>query len=110
MTELVKYDQLNEAKSILSTIVETIYHDDKYQGFLEELNESDAKGSTKKLENIKKTFINIRVFGSTVQPLFLANDIGIIIGASNVKNMIKNYNNDEKITGLIQGNNTKSIH
>jgi hypothetical protein len=105
MTELVKYDQLNEAKSILSTIVETIYHHDKYQDFLEELNDSDAKGSTKKLENIKKTFINIRVFGSTIQPLFLANDIGIIIGASNVKNMIKNYNSDEKITGLIQGNN-----
>ncbi|MGL5934540.1 MAG: hypothetical protein ACRCZI_02840 [Cetobacterium sp.] len=95
------YEEVPEAKNIVSTLVDNILLDDSYQDYLKDLAVSDAKGSSKKLENIKKTFATIKVFNSTTEPLFLSKDIGIIIGASNIKTMIKNYNSTEKVSGIV---------
>lgn len=100
-TELIQYTQIAGAKNALSTLVENIYYNESYQEHLKELDESGTRDSIKKLETIKKTFVDIRVFGEAAYPLFLANDIGIIVGIANIKQKIKNYTTIEMVTGLI---------
>ena len=99
--EITILNQVKSVQTIIGTLVENIYHDESYQEYLKELEDSDAKGSNKKVINIKQTFADLKVFNTNREPLFLANDIGIIIGASNIKTMIKNYSEVEKITGYI---------
>jgi hypothetical protein len=94
------YKEVSETKTIVSALVDNILHDESYQEYLRDLEESDVKGSSKKLDAIKNTFATIKVFNSSREPLFLSKDIGIIIGASNVKTMIKSYTTTEKITGI----------
>jgi prophage antirepressor-like protein len=93
--------QIDESENIISSLVENIYHDDSYQEYLKDLEESDIKGDAKKLVNIKKTFSDIRIFGDHSNPLFLMKDIGVIIGASNVNVMTKNYNNKERLDAYL---------
>lgn len=100
--EITMYEEVSEAKSIITTLVDDIYNDDSYQDYLKELETSETKGSVKKVENIKNTFSDIKVFNSNTEPLFLSQDIGIIIGTANVKAMIKNYNENEKVIGYIR--------
>jgi hypothetical protein len=99
---IVVYNEVDEAKSIINTLVNNIYYDETYQEYLKELQDSDAKNSNKKVANIENTFSTIKVFNSNTEPLFLSQDIGIIVGAANVKQMIKNYTNTEKIEGYIK--------
>ena len=99
--EIVILNQVENVQTIIGTLVDNIYHDTSYQEYLKELEDSDAKSSNKKVVNIKQTFADLKVFNTNREPLFLANDIGIIIGASNVKTMIKNYSDVEKVTGYI---------
>ena len=90
MSDTIIFKELNEVQSIVGTLVENIYNDDSYQEYLNELQENDSVTSTKKAQNIKQTFTDLRVFNTHSEPLFLANDIGVIIGASNVNQMVKN--------------------
>lgn len=99
--EIAIYDQVEEVQSIVNTLVESIYLNPEYQDHIKELEESNDKGSTKKVINIKNTFADIRVFGSNTEPLFLATDIGIILGVSNVNVMTKAYTSDERVIGFI---------
>lgn len=104
------FRELNEVQSIVGTLVENIYNDDAYQEYLNELDASDVKNSAKKVANIKNTCSTIRAFNNVNNPLFLAHDIGVIIGATNVNQMIKNYTDSEKMTGHIldhKGRNVK---
>ena len=93
------YEPIQEVQSIVGNLMETIYNDESYQEYLSDLKNSTD--NTKKLDNIAKTFTDIKVFNTNQDPLFLASDIGIILGASNVNTMIKNYSNTEKINGII---------
>jgi len=102
MTEEQIYEEVVEAQNIIGTLVDNIYHDDAYQDYLTELESNDDKSSIKKVANIKSTFSNIKIFNTNTEPLFLAQDIGIIIGATNIKAMIKNFNSREKVTGNIR--------
>lgn len=102
--ELVTYNQLEEKEvlqNIVGTLVENIYNDDSYQEYLKDLQETGTELSSRKVKNIQQTFTDMRVFNTNKSPLFLANDIGIIIGASNVNATIRNYSITEKITGMI---------
>lgn len=96
------YTEIDDNLTVLDTLVENILHDETYQEYLTELEISDDKNRMKKALNIRKTFADIKVFNSKLEPLFLAKDIGTIIGAANVKQMIKNYNSDEKVVGAIR--------
>jgi len=101
MSDPIPYKQIDNVQTIISTLLENIFNDDAYQEYLKDLEESDTKASNKKVVNIKQTFSELKIFNTSMEPLFLANDIGIIIGASNVKAMIKNYTYTEKTIGYI---------
>lgn len=96
------FEKIENVENIISMVVENIYNDDSYQEYLTELKNNDTASSNRKAVNITKTFAEIQVFNTNAEPLFIANDIGIIIGASNVNVMIKNYSATEKITGVIK--------
>lgn len=99
-SSLTVFEPISEVKNIISTLVENIYNEEVYQNYLQDLEESSETGE-KKAERIKKTFSTIRVFNSNSDPLFLARDIGIILGVSNINAMIKNYNSSEMKVGLL---------
>jgi prophage antirepressor-like protein len=103
------YKPIEEVQSIVSSLVENIYNDESYQDYLTDLKGSNE--NTKKLDTISKTFTDIQVFNTNADPLFLASDIGIILGVSSVNTMIKNYSTTEKINGMliINGKPTKKI-
>lgn len=94
------FEPINEVENIISTLVENIYNEDAYQAYLQDLEGSSETGE-KKAERIKKTFSTIRVFNSNSDPLFLAKDIGIILGVSNINSMIKHFNSSEMRIGLL---------
>jgi hypothetical protein len=94
-------EQIDKTENIITTLVENIYRDESYQEYLKDLEVSDTKSDAKKLSSIKQTFSNIRIFNKHSEPLFLAKDIGIIIGASNINQMIKSYTNTEKVEAYI---------
>lgn len=105
MSEVIEYkiyEPILEVKSIISMLVENIYNNQSYQSYLSNLEESPEESDIKKAKVIKKTFMDIRVFNTNSNPLFLARDIGVLTGASNINNMLKNYNDDEKVIGYIE--------
>lgn len=104
-------NQIDKTENIITTLVENIYRDDLYQDYLKDLEVSDTKSDAKKLTNIKQTFSNIRIFNTHSEPLFLAKDIGIIIGASNVNQMTKSYTTTERVEAYINkdGKRVKKI-
>jgi prophage antirepressor-like protein len=98
--DVVVYEPVLEAQNIIGTLMDSIYNDGIYQKYLSNLElESDV--SKKKADIIKKTFNDIQVFNSNTEPLFLARDIGILMGITNISSTIKNYNKTEKIIGYI---------
>jgi hypothetical protein len=99
------YKPLEEVQSVISTLVENIYNDDSYQDYLKDLKDTDTTVSNKKLDTITKTFTDIKVFNTNKNPLFLSNDIGVILGVSNITAMIKNYTTTEKSIGMLLINN-----
>jgi BRO family, N-terminal domain len=109
MEELVTYNQINGVESIVQQLVDNIYNDEYYQEYLKDLEEDDSAASTKKATTIKKTFMDIKVFNNNTEPLFLANEIGIILGASNITASIKNFTPSEKVNGYILDKTLKKV-
>ena len=110
-TDLQTYKKIDGVESIVQQLVDNIYSDTTYQEYLKDLEENDSELSTKKVLNIKKTFSDIKVFNSNDQPLFLLNEIGIILGINSPNTMTKNYTDTERITGYIndKGKKTKKV-
>lgn len=98
------YEPVAEVQNIIGILVENIYHDDTYQAYLSNL-ESSSETAQKKANIIKKTFTDIRVFNNNTEPLFLARDMGILMGITGINSTIKNYNESEKIVGYVMHNN-----
>jgi hypothetical protein len=94
-------------KSIISTLIENIYNDKVYKEYLDDLKTQDTEESIKKLEEIEKTIKDITIFNKTTDPLFLARDIGKIIGTSNISTMIKDYTNTEKVIAIVPSKDGK---
>ena len=44
--------------------------------------------------------LNIQVYGTYDEPLFKAKDIGDLLGMSNIREVIKNFNNKQKVVSL----------
>lgn len=102
---LITYNVIPEAKNILLTLVENVTNDDIFQKHLNIL-ESDAKSEQKAII-IKNTINNIRVFNTSINPLFLAKDIGILLGISHIKYFIRQFEPEEKSIGYITLPNSK---
>lgn len=100
------YNQIPEVESIVSMLVDNIYNDETYQKYLSNLEKS-SEIERKKSEIIKKTFTDIRVFNTNAEPLFLAKDIGILMGISHIKEMIKKYDDNEKVLGYLKSSDGK---
>lgn len=109
ITNGTKFEQLSGVQNILVTLFENIYNDDTYQDYLKELENDTSNTAAKKLTNINQVAGNLNVFNNVSKPLFIAKDIGILIGASNVLLMIKDYNKDEKVTGYIDGSKKEQV-
>ena len=95
------YDVIPEVKNIVSILVDNIYNDDTYQKYLKKLEKS-TEDERKRAKIIKKTFTEIKVYGSKTEPLFLARDIGILMGKSHINAMVKKYDDNEKISGYVR--------
>jgi prophage antirepressor-like protein len=102
---LITYNVIPEAKNILLTLVENVTNDDIFQKHLNIL-ESNPE-SEKKASIIKNTINNIRVFNTSINPLFLANDIGILLGISHINYFIRQFEPEEKSIGYITLPNSK---
>lgn len=100
-SELKVYQPVLEVESLISVLVDNIYGDQNYQSYLTDLENSQEETNKRKARVIKKTCADIRVFNSNSDPLFLARDIGILTGVSNINSMIKNYTESEKVVGFI---------
>jgi hypothetical protein len=100
--EIIVYDQNDDVKGILNTLIDNIYQDNEYQEYLQNLEEMESLSSAKKLANIKKTFTTIQAYNTNKEPLFIAKDIGTIIGTSNVNQVITKYNSNEKCYGYVK--------
>jgi hypothetical protein len=44
--------------------------------------------------------LNIQVYGTYDEPLFKAKDIGDLLGMSNIREVIKNFNNKQDVTSV----------
>jgi prophage antirepressor-like protein len=104
-----KYEPIGEVQNIVSMLVENIYNNPTYQTHINKLENSESE--KKKAIIIKKTFSDLHVFNSNSNPLFLAKDIGILMGVKNINSTIKSYTDQEKIAGyvLVNGKEKKKM-
>ena len=94
-----------ETKNILSNLVDNIINDEVFQKHLNLLQTSESENDQKNAFSIKSTISNIRVFNTNIQPLFLAKDIGILMGISNIKYFTRQFEPEEKVIGYTTINN-----
>jgi hypothetical protein len=92
--------------TIISKFLDIVYNRNQFQKNILHLKNSTDKDKKKALI-IEKTATNLRVFGESNNLLFIARDIGILMGYSNIKLQLKYYTNNEKVIGLYQLNNGK---
>jgi prophage antirepressor-like protein len=100
------YEPIPGVKNIVTMLVDNIYNDEIYQKYLKKLEKSN-EFEQKKASIIKKTFTEIKVFNTAMEPLFLSRDIGILMGISHINGIVKKYDDNEKITGYIKTSNGK---
>ena len=98
-TPIQIYQPIDEVKSIISEFLNNVYNNEAYKEYLKSLEDD---GSHKKVEKIKTTFDNIKLYNTNTEPLFIARDIGVLLGVSNINTTIKNYTCEEKIEGYIE--------
>ena len=94
-----------ETKNILSNLVDNIINDEVFQKHVNILQTSESENDQKNAFSIKSTISNIRVFNTNVHPLFLAKDIGILMGISNIKYFTRQFEPEEKVIGYTTINN-----
>lgn len=110
ITKKIKiYKDIEDAKNIITLLIENINNNDRYQKHILLLEQSDIQINNKKASVIKNTINNIKIYGSKSKPLFLARDIGILLGVSNINNMAIKYDNEEKLIGYTSDNKSKKV-
>jgi prophage antirepressor-like protein len=67
-----------------------------------EVVKQDETGNTNSDNLLIKQFngLNIQVYGTYDEPLFKAKDIGDLLGMSNIREVIKNFNNKQDVTSV----------
>lgn len=104
------YDVIPESKNIIMTLVSSINNDETFQKNVNKLSESENPNEQKKALLINHTIKKIQVFNTKINPLFLAKDIGILMGISQINYLIRKFESEEKIDGYITKNNkTKKV-
>lgn len=104
------YKVIPESKNIIVTLVNSINNDETFQKHLNKLSESNKIQEQKKAIMINTTIQKIKVFNTKINPLFLAKDIGILMGISQINYLIRKFDPEEKVTGYITKNNkTKKV-
>ena len=101
------YDIVPDTQSILITLVDNINSNDIFQRHVTKLDMSELPKDKKKASVIKDTIKNIKLFNTKFNPLFLAKDIGILLGISNINIIVKKFEKEEKIIGYITQPNNK---
>jgi prophage antirepressor-like protein len=99
------YDVIPDSKNMIMTLVNSINSDETFQKHVNKLSESEKPQEQKKAQLINTTIQKIKVFNTNVNPLFLAKDIGILMGISQINYLIKKFEQEEKVTGYITKNN-----
>ena len=102
------YNSIPNTSNLLSTLIDTIMNDDLFQKHVNLLNTSSDPVNTKKAHILNNTINNIRVFNTKLSPLFLAKDIGILLGISHIKYLINKFDVGEVVTGYITTANNKT--
>jgi prophage antirepressor-like protein len=101
------YSSIPNTKNILSILVDNINGNDLFQKHVTKLSSSNKSVDIKKAQVIKNTIQNIKVFNTNMNPLILAKDIGILVGISHIKILVKKFEKEEKVIGYITSNNKK---
>ena len=99
------YKIVPEAENIILTLVENLTNDELFQKHVNKLHDSALPKDQKKSLIINKTIQNIKVFNTKINPLFLATDIGVLVGISQINYVIKKFEPEEKVDGYITINN-----
>lgn len=105
MDDVKIFKPVPDTKNIITKLIETLNSDDTFQKYVKNLYDSTENKQHKKAVLINETIHNIKVFNSKIKPLFLAKDIGILMGISQINYTIRNFEPEEKIYGYINQNN-----
>lgn len=89
-------------KHILSSLIENINNHELFQKHVQKMENSAKPADVKKAMLINNTMHNINVYNTKQSPLFLAKDIGILLGISHIKLLTKKFEVDEKVIGHMQ--------
>jgi prophage antirepressor-like protein len=104
------YKEIPKSKNIILTLLKSLNDNKLFQSRVKKLSVSDKQTERKKSEAITNTIHNIKVFNTKTKPLFLAKDIGILMGISQINYLIRKFEPEEKIIGYITKNNkTKKV-
>lgn len=94
----------------IATLVKNVINDDLFNRYISALKESPVELNKSKADIITNTVSNIRVFNNNLAPLFLAKDIGILLGISHINYLIRKFDNEEMSVGYVMINNkTKKV-
>lgn len=99
------YTIIPKSKNIILTLLKSLNNDKSFQSRVNKLSMSDKLTEQKKSLAITNTLQNIKVFNTKTKPLFLAKDIGILLGISQIRVLIRKFDDDEKVSGYISENN-----
>jgi prophage antirepressor-like protein len=103
----IVYDIVPDTQGIIMTLVDNINSDEIFQKHVIKLDTSELPKDKKKASTIKDTIKNIKIFNTKVNPLFLAKDIGILLGISHINMIVKKFEKEEKVIGYITQPNNK---
>lgn len=104
------YTVIPKSKNIISTLVDSLHVDKTFQRHVNKLSISDKDQERKKAITINNTVKNIKVFNTKVNPLFVAKDIGVLMGISQINYLTRKFEPEEKVIGYITNNKkTKKV-
>ena len=95
------YKEIPKSKNIILTLLKSLNDNKLFQSQVKKLSISDKQIDRKKSEAITNTIQNIKVFNPKTKPLFLAKDIGILMGISQINYLIRKFEPEEKVIGYI---------
>ena len=101
------YPVVPGTQNILSKLVENVSNSKKFKNHISALQASPKQVNNRKAVRIQNTIQSIRVFNTKLKPLFLAKDIGILLGISHIKILTKKFEIEEKLVGYIMDKNKK---
>ena len=99
------YNPIPNCDNILTNILNMVIEDKTYIKYMRELKNSEKETDVKKAGSINKTIKNILVFNTSIQPLFLSNDVGTLLNISQINTKMRNFDPEEKVEGFIKKNN-----